>query len=236
MSEKSFRDRQGKTSLLMNTIITFTPAHNPADSALSTATMTSFISTIDTKNTLVEGFVTSYTTQSRERLTLTKILKATATRIVARLKSNAAWNAQAATAKGLVEKLRGKSAPKAKPPTDGEPPEVTKKRNAGEQAFVEIAALFERLITVATGAPSYSIGVPLELSSTTLTTQLNAFKAKNTTLGTLAGQIAIEQKKRYALYYDPAGLAEKFKSLKEAVKSQYGSASPEYASVKGQKW
>ena len=41
---------------------------------------------------------------------------------------------------------------------------------------------------------------------------------------------------RFRLYFAPSGLAEKFQSVKAAVKGQYGQSSPQNDSVKGLKW
>ena len=106
----------------------------------------------------------------------------------------------------------------------------------GGQAFAETALLFEQLMGIASGAPNWSLGVPVDISPTTLTTLLNQLKSLNTSIATLQSTLKTNRQKRQALYTGPKSLQVKFQALKNAVKGQYGQDSAEAASVRGVKW
>ena len=156
--------------------------------------------------------------------------------MAARLKSNVAWKTQDASARKVLAKLRGVRPKKPKPPVGGEPPAEVKKRNSGEQAYAEVALLWEKFIGVATAAPGYATGVPPAIDPGTLSGLLSSIKGINSFLCNLAGQITPKQAQRLVLYFEPGGLQEKFLAIKEAVKSQYGTGSSEYIAVRGIKW
>ena len=89
---------------------------------------------------------------------------------------------------------------------------------------------------MATAAAGYSTGVPAEISAGTLNGLLSALKGSNSFLCNLGAQISTKQKKRQKLYFEKGGFAEKFQTIKEAVKSQYGTKSEQYVAARAVKW
>jgi len=236
MAEKSFNDRHARGLLLLDFCEGFSPAFAPVDTTLATGSFATFLNTIGTLNTTIDTQQGGYTTEADARAQLVKDIKTTVTRTLARLKSNPPWEPNWKSAKQTADKLRGQRPTKPKAPTEGEPPTATTTRNSGEQAYAEIAALFEKFISIVTAAPGYATAVPTAISPSSLNSQLSSLKGKNTGLSNLAADTITNQKKRLKLYYDPNGFQEKFQSIKDAVKSQYGQTSPEFIAVKGLKW
>ena len=236
MAEKSFSDRLTRGETLRDMCAAFTPAYVPADTSLTAANFTNFLTSLATLNTEINTLEGNYTTQAEARLALVRNIKSAATRVAARLKSNSVWSSEEKSARKVLDKLRGVRAQKPKPPAEGEPPVEEKKRNSGEQAYAEVALLFEKLIGVATAAAGYSTGVPAEISAGTLSGLLSALKGSNSFLCNLAAQISPKQKKRLKLYFEKGGFAEKFQAIKEAVKSQYGTKSEQYVAARAVKW
>jgi len=236
MGEQSYRDRQARAELLRNMVAGFGVPFNPPDATLNVAGFTTFLASIDTANNQVDVQEASYTTSATERSQLVISIKKRATQMVGRLKSNGAWAGEYASAKQTADKLRGKTPPKPKPPTDVPTPDHTKTRNTGDQAYAEVAALLEKLVTTATGAAAWATGVPTELSAATLAALVTELTSLNTSLSTLDASLTTNREKRKLLYFGPKGLQEKFQFVKDSVKGQYGQSSPEYASVKGIRW
>ena len=237
-SEQSFRDRQGQATSLKDACAAFTVALAPADTSLTVANFTTFIGTVTAKNDLVEGLVTGYTTNAATRVALVTTVRTVLTQALGYLESNKLWKAQAGTARGIVEKFRGTKPPKPKaPPTaPGETPAEEKKRNAGNQAYVELASHLEKFIGVCSGTPGFA-PTAVEITVSALSGHLSAFKNLNTGLSALEQQISVEQKKRFDLYYTGEDcLQEKFQAVKKAVKGQFGLASDEYRAANAVKW
>lgn len=236
MAEKTFIDRHARSFSMRDFTAGFSPVFAPADASLTAANFGTFLGTVGTLNTNILAQQGTYKTQATSRLALLKTILSATTQALARLKSNAVWGAEFKSAKQVADKLRGKRPAKPKLPEEGEPPVEGKKRNSGEQAYAEAAALFEKFIGILTATAAYSTGVPAAISLGTLNGQLSGFKGLNSGLCTLAASIVTNQKKRLQLYFETGGLQEKFQSVKNAVKSQYGQNGPEYASVKGIRW
>ena len=236
MAEKSFSDRHDRGETLRDMCAGFTPAFAPADTSLTAPNFSIFLGTLGALNTEINMLEGNYTTYAGTREATVKTLKAAATRVVARLKSNSVWSSEEKSARKVLLKLRGVRPKKPKPPAEGEPPAEEKKRNSGEQAYGEVALLFEKFIGVATAAAGYATGVPVDISAGALNGLLSSLKGSNSFLCNLGAQISPKQKKRQKLYFEKGGFAEKFQAIKEAVKSQYGTQSEQYLAARAVKW
>ncbi len=238
-SERSFRDREGKALTLKNAIANFAPPFAPADPDLSVVNFTALVAQATTINDSVEGFSGTYTEDADTRVSLIKTMKTAVTQGLAYLQSNKAWKASFKAAKMAADKFRGISPPQPKapppPPPGGPTPAEEKKRNKGDQAFVELAAHFGKFIAACTGAAGYAPPAA-EISLGTLNGLLSSLKGFNGSLSTLAVQLSKAQQQRQLLYYKEDGLADRFQAVKAAVKGQYGVAGANYGVVKGLKW
>ena len=236
MAEKSFSDRHARGESLRDMCAGFTPAFVPADTSLTAPNFSVFLGTLGALNVEINNLEGNYTTHAGTREALVKTIKALATRVAARLKSNSAWSSEEKSARKVLDKLRGVRPKKPKPPAEGEPPAEEKKRNSGEMAYGEVALLFEKFIGVATAAAGYSTGVPTEIATSALNGLLSSLKGSNSFLSNLASHISPKQQKRQKLYFANGSFAEKFQAIKEAVKSQYGTQSEQYLAVRVVKW
>ena len=238
-SERSFRDREGKARDLGNAIEGFTPAFAPADADLSVVSFTALVAQAETINNSVETLSGQYTTNADARAEAIKAIKAAVTQALSYLTSNKAWKSNCKAAKMAADKLRGIRPPKPKPPAPpagGAPtPAETKKRNQGEQAFVELAAHFGKFIAACTGCAGYAPPAA-EITLPALNGLMSPLRSANEFLSELDAQLTTAQQQRVILYYGEDGLAERFKLVKLAVKGQYGPASANCATVKGMKW
>lgn len=237
-SEQSFRDRQGRATSLKDACAAFAVAFAPVDTSLTVANFTTFVGVVTAKNDAVDGLVASYTTNANTRVALVLTVRDVLTQALGYLESNKVWKAQAATARKIVEKFRGTKPPKPKaPPTvPGETPAEEKKRSAGNQAYVELAAHLEKFYGVCVGTPGFA-PTAAEITASALSGHLSAFKNLNGGLSALEQQITVAQKTRFDLYFTGEDcLQEKFQAIKKAVKGQFGLGSEEYQTVKVIKW
>ena len=241
ISEKSYRDREGKSQSLREAIAGFTPVFAPADISLNATSFQTFIGGAAAANTNVETLEINYTNNATARVALVKTIRAAVTQAVGFIKSNKAWATQFKAVKMAADKIRGVSPPTKivlpPPPAPGEPPTPPNKpRSKGEQAYVELAAHLEGFITAISACtpyapPSAAITIP------TFSASLSQFKGLNSFICTLDTQLTSAREARLALYYNgDSCLERKFQAVKEAVKGQYGQTSTQYGAVKSMKW
>ena len=238
-SEASFRDRQGKSQTLQDFIEGFTPVFTPADASLNQANYQLSVNGADAANTSVETLASNYTTSSTQRVALVKTIRDRTTQALAYIKSNKAWATNYKAVKAAADKFRNMKPPTETAPPTGDggtpPPAEEKKRNQGQQAFVELEAHFRTFVTAVLSCGGYA-PPSTEISAGTLSGFLSQFRGLNDFICTLATQLKTARELRFRLYFAPSGLAEKFQSVKAAVKGQYGQSSTQFDSVKGLKW
>lgn len=240
-AEKSFRDRQGRSQLLIEVCTGFAPGYTPGDDTLTVANFTAFLGGVEAANANVETLEVDYTYQAATRIALVKTIRDAATQAVGYVKSNHAWATQFKAVKMAADKLRGVTPPSkpAAPPAaepGGEPPAAPEKRGKGEQAYVELQAHLAALIAALTACAGYA-PPSLNIALSTFDGLHSQFRGLNLFISQLSGQLTTAREARRALYYDGAlSLEKKFQAIKNSVKGQYGQNSPQYASVKGIKW
>ena len=240
VSEKSFRDRQGKAQLLKDAVASFTPAYAPADTALTVSSFQTFITSVGTANTLVENLTVGYTNAATARVNLVKTIRATVTQAVGYVKSNKAWVSQFKAVKAAADKMRGvrpptgTKAPVEVPPGGPVPPaEVA--RSKGEQGYVELAAHLGTFITALNACSPYT-PTATGISLATFGSLVTQFNSANTSISNLTPPLTTAREARRRLYYVGDCLEKKFQAVKEAVKGQYNQSSPEYLTVRGIRW
>lgn len=231
ISETTFADRLQNGQNMQAAIAIFTPAFAPADTTLAPAAFLTFLDGLDTMNTDTGAAVAGYSTEVATRTAMVKDIKDRAGRALAYIKSNEAWKKYLPGIKSLVDKIRDNRPKAPKPPVAAEPPtsQPAKKRNKGEQSFGDIATNFAKLVAALGAVPGYAPPASA-ITIANLTTASGAYDAQNATMGTLNIQVGLEQGDRADGF---VALRAKMKAIKEAVKSQYGSSSAEYAQVKG---
>ena len=233
-TELSYADRLQRGRDMQTATVGFSPAFAPVDSTLGAASFLTFLDGLDTLNTEVGTLLGQYTTGVAQRTPMVEDIKDRSLRVLSLIKSNAVWKAFLPAIKSLVDKIRGNTPKPPKPPAPGESPgsPPAKKRNKGEQSFGDIETNFEKLIALLAGVPGYTPPAA-DLTVANLTTLANDFAAKNLAMSSLGNQLGMKQKARSDAYDGDTGLRARMKAIKEAVRSQYGSSSPEYEQVKG---
>jgi hypothetical protein len=92
-------------------------------------------------------------------------------------------------------------------------------------------ALLDKFIAIAIAATGYAAGVLVPVSPGSLRSLLSTIKGANTSLCPPDARCADrpEEGESQPMDFGPGGVQEKFRALKESVKSQSGTQSPEYA-------
>lgn len=235
-TESSFRDREARCNLLRDAVAGFVPAFNPPDASIGIAPFTVFLAKVNEENTRVETLEAEYTAPAAERADLTREIKLRATQALNRLKSNRAWAPNYKAAKLAADKLRGVRPRKSAPVPESASEESAKRRNQGEQAYAEVAALFGKFIAAAAAADGYETGAPVEIEEATMEAMRLQLVNLNNSLSQIDVQLTAARQKRKITYFGEEGLQKKTQSIKSAVKGQYGLRSAPWLAVKGIKW
>ena len=233
-TEQTFADRRARGVDLQTAVAGFSPTFAPVDPNLAAAAFLTFLNLLDAMNTDVGAMDGQYTTGAQQRTPMVVDIQDRVLRVHSYVKSNSAWAAFLATVKRYVDKIRGNTPKAPKSPTPGETPgsPPAKNRNKGELGFGDIEDNFEKLIASLGSIPGYAPPAAA-LSIASLTTLATDFATKNLAMSTLGNTLGMKQKARFDAYNGPGGLRDRMKAIKEAVRSQYGSNSPEYQQVKG---
>ena len=233
-SERSYPDRHARAVLLQTNIAGFSPAFAPADASLSAANFLAFCGLVEVANDAVGNSLGAWRVLVEERQEMVKTMKATATRVLAYLKSSAAFAGRLKTATAAANKLRGVTPKKPKAPAEPPPGEPAKSRNSGNQSYGDIAQYFKALIVSVTGLAGYApapAGNPITLSN--LSGTLSNYRSKNEAILPLEVTWRDKVGERALIFDGKNGLRDKMTAVKNAVKAQYGQSSPEYGDVKG---
>ncbi len=228
--ETSFADRLQRGRQLNAATLGFLPVFTPADLSLATADFDLFLTNLSDLNEEIAPAEAEWKVVVGTRKELVKTIKSDALRASSRVKSNGAWKLHLPAVKSAAEKLRGYRTPAVKLPDDAEP--ATKTISQGNQGFADIKSLLDTLNATLTLVPAYNTGAPAGVGTP-------ALKALATQLDSLNKEVAKKEKlhtgkriPRKTAFDGTLGLREKMIAIKESVKSQYGSISPEYALVK----
>lgn len=232
-TESSFADRLARGQLMQGKIALFTPAFAPADGTLTAASFLTFCGTVEAANDETAVALDAWRTVVKERQDLVKEMKATATRVIAYLKSSPTFAGRLKNAKAAADKLRGvrPRAPKNPPPAPGTP--AAKKRNTGDQSYADLEKHFKVLINAVTGLAAYApapLTNPITLAN--LNGTLSTYKSKNAALIPLESTWRDKVDARSKKFDGPGGLRAKMKAIKNATKAQYGQNSSQYEQVK----
>ena len=233
LSENSFVDRLKKSRDLQAAVATLVPVFAPADVSLSAAAFFSQIATVALLNTALDGPKTVLADAILARVADTKTTKTLLTQLVAFVKSNSVWKSKYPRIKDLADKVRGFKPPR-KAPLPGPTP-APKPRDRGDGSYAEIAANFTALVS-ALGTLSGFNPPDNAIKLITLQPLAGRLATNNVAVATADQEVAEAQRNRFAGYYGPGGLKERFAAIKTAVKGQYGQNSPQWGQVKGIRW
>lgn len=232
-SEKSFQDRWARGTSLKNACDEFDPDFAPADPKLGVTLFMIFLDAIEAANGQVSTMDATYSAEASDRVALVKTIKARTTESLSYVESNVTWKTLFPKVKMVADKLRGVRPHTPKPlpnPPPGQPP-AKKPRNKGDQSYEDIAGHLEKLIAVLGKVPGYAPSVLLTINS--FSSHLSGLRSMNRALSTREQEVSLAKGARSALYYGDEALQGKMRLIKKAVRSQYGSASTQFAAVKG---
>ncbi len=133
-------------------------------------------------------------------------------------------------AKAINRKLQGKRAKAIEAPIDPNAPAPTT-ISASQQSYDQLIEHFNNLIELLKTEPTYTPN-ETELKIVTLTAQLAALKAANTTVSTAYTAVSNSRIARdKTLYKDKTGLYDITGDVKNYVKSLFGATSPEFKQI-----
>ena len=236
-SEKSFADRHQRGQQLHDAIAGFIPAFAPLDANINAGSFQSYLNGVEDKNDDVSDAEATLSPLVDSRIAAADDLKDKALRIKDYVSANAAWKKYVKVITAAADNVRGYSLPKkvATPPP-GSPPAAPKKAAQGarsQQSYADLEKLFGKLIAQVKKITGYTATAGSGLVITELTAQDTAYTLLNDSVSEAEATLGEAQRIRKDYYDGENGLKEKMKAIKKAVRSQYGSASTQYAAVKG---
>ena len=234
-AELSFPDRLNRGRTMQAAIAGFTPVFAPGDANLSAGAFNSYLNGVEEANSAVSDSEPTATNAVTDRRTAAVAVQDTALRVKDHVASNVAWKKFAPTIGAASKLVRGTHLPKKpKPASDaGATPKKARMGAASQQGFADIAKNFGKLIAAVQKVTGYSAGATSGLTVAALTAQATAFGDLNQAVTNADADLAEKQRVRLDYYNGENGLRAKMKSIKLAVRSQYGSRSAQFAAVKG---
>lgn len=243
MTESTFTDHVQHATDLKNVIAGLTPAYAPGAPAageldLRIPAFESAIITAANSHQAVEDAAAAYGLKSTDREDCLKAVLAAGTSVLAFLRSKKKTLAGLLRgAERLVNKMRGPKAKKAPPPAEGEPPPPEKARNRGQQSYREQAGHLKTLHSLLNGIPAYAPGATHPAHPDQLEALLVTLEDCNNEISELsAAVIRTESEREDAFTKKDTGLHDHFLAMKNAVQSQYGATSTQFADVDGILW
>lgn len=238
ISEKTFGSRLTNAETLSAHLKSF-GGYAPPASELSAASLDTLLSNIRSQNTTVASSQAGYSAAVEARLqlfskapdALGKVLSPIGAAVRAKYGKEAKATQDMTE---LVNKLRGEG--KAKPKITEEDQNSNEKSNSGvsqsERSYGSMTQHFADLIAMLTAMGANYAPTNNNIKLATLTTKLTAIRTANTAVAGAYGSLKVATDNRQTQYADLVGRVGR---IKEAVKSQYGVKSSEYALVKGLK-
>ncbi len=244
-SEKSFQDRIGRFVLLKEACGDMVPPFLPADTDITVAAQTSFITTLNACCAAVSTAQNDLKDLTDPRVVLVKTIKERVTRAVNRVASNRAWAGKLPAVKAVANVLRNFQPPRSQPPAPSADPDapVPKKRDRGGQSYKDIEGHLGKFLGALGKCAGYDTGVPLDISSLGFSTLLGQLQTANAAIADKEVVLRDAQVERARVFESkrplPDGsacLRDRWARIKKAVKAQYGPGSAEYALVQGIKY
>ncbi len=172
----------------------------------------------------------AFNNATNARILLFAPLRALSTRLVNAFAATDASVEMVKDAKAINRKLQGKRAKAIEAPIDPNAPAPTT-ISASQQSYDQLIEHFNNLIELLKTEPTYTPN-ETELKIVTLTAQLAALKAANTTVSTAYTAVSNSRIARdKTLYKDKTGLYDITGDVKNYVKSLFGATSPEFKQI-----
>lgn len=234
ISESSYADRRQRGRTIVEATKTLNPPFAPADASLEPAPMELYLKKIDEVNYSIATALADWKATVAHRIELVAQIKSRVLRANSRVKSNPAWATHAAGIKTLADRIRGQRLTKPKPPADSAAP-AAPTRESGDQSYADIKNGLDLLTTALKKINGYDATTTTALAEITVAS-LEALATKlhthNDDISRDIQTLTAARSTRITLYDGPTGLTSKLKGIKESVKSQYGSTSPQYLQIR----
>lgn len=217
----------------------FSPAFAPVDPNLAPDAFNSYLNGVETSNTAVSDGEVTYANAVNERRTAAEEIQDIALRLKNYVAANVSWKKFAPTVEAAAKLVRGTHLPKkakaktTTPPATPEPPAPARQGALSQQGFADVAKNFGKLIAAVKKVTGYTATASSGLTVAALEAKLGAFTVLNQAVTDAEADLAELQRGRAEYYDGENGLRDKMKAIKLAVRSQYGSGSPEDRAVKG---
>jgi hypothetical protein len=241
-SERSFADRYGRAQTLHSLIAEFTPAFTPPDAKITPAGFGTYVASLSAANITLKEKEVAAVVEMANRRGMAEDLKETALRIKDYVTSNSEWAPWHDSVSRAADKVRGQVLSKRKTPAPEEevepetPPKPRRMGSRTQQGFHDIGGHFTGLVLAVKQVTGYTAGVDSGL-------QLLDLEAQDTAYDNVLEEAAKKEaaytegvRVRRTLYdHKENGLNLRMKSIKKAVRSQYGVNSEQFLSVKAVK-
>jgi len=228
-AETTFVDRHARGVTLHTTIAAFVPPFAPSNERLQTTQFATLLDDAKNANSQASAAVDAYSAKVAQRTDLATASKQRATRVLAQVRSNPNWKTHREPVERHVAKMSSQRLSRPKPPAEGEAPEseAKEKRNQGERGHAEMAQHVRNIASALAKIPNYT--VPSEdLSVSAIDALATTYDSLNREMAALEVDLDRKRTARKALYDGETGLKETMKSIKDAVKAQYGTKSAQY--------
>ena len=213
----------------------FTPAFAPLDPNLAPGAFQSYLNGVEAQNDAVSDADAVYSPLTDARTAAALGVKDKALRVKDYVSANVAWRKYLNAISTAADNLRGYRLPKKVPtPPAGAVPPPPKKVGQGarsQQGYADLENLFGKLIKQVEKITGYTAPAGSGLTIAEIKAQDAAFTQLNDDVSEAEATLSEAQRVRKDFYDGENGLKEKMKCIKKAVRSQYGSASPQYAAV-----
>ncbi len=212
----------------------FTPVFVPTDPNLAAGAFESYLNAVEAANGTVSDAEMTMSLAVSARRTGAEGVQDVALRVRDHVGANVAWKACQANVAMAAKLVRGTHVnrkPKAEPPEA--PAKKARMGAQSQQGFADIAKNFGKLIAAVKKVPGYSAPAGSGLTVVELEARAAAFGVLNQALTDAEAELGEQQRMRGEYYDGENGLRDKMTAIKKAVRSQYGTSSPEYLAVKG---
>lgn len=235
-SERSFADRLQKAQQLRDACAGFAPVYSTPPQGTTLPAFTTKIAGCDADHQAVESAEILWSEAVERRTGIADTIRTTATQLLNYIKSSTAWKTKLPKAKQFADAIRGIKHPRKAPapaPPGGTAP---KRRQRGGQSYAELERNWRALVTLAGGLAGFApTDVKIQLG--TINGLLSSIRGVNSEISASEATLGeAQQVRQQGFYEEDAGLESLFLAVKTNVKGQYGTASPQWAQVKGMKW
>jgi copper chaperone CopZ len=237
-TEKSYADRLARGNSLKDAVSAFAPAFAPTDPNIGPDAFASYLSGIEAANDALNDAETAWRLKADARREAAAGIADVSLRVKDHVGANKVWEPCLATVTKAVNAVRGYAPSSGKSnvapaAADAPPPKPAPKGSKTQTGYSDLAKNFDKVIKAVSKISGYTAAANSGLTLAALSAQLDAFRTLNANVSDLEVDLEMAQITRSDYYDGENGLKDKMKAIKKAVRSQYGTSSPQWQAVKG---